>query len=77
MSTVYVVRYNLPYESTEMVSVYSTLRGAMNRLEMLDLSNSFDEDETFTIECQEVISEEESLTRLNRIRDHYAKKNND
>ena len=77
MSVVYVVRYKLAYESTELVSVYSTLRGAMNRLEIMDLHNSFDEDETVTIECQEVISEETSLERLNNIRQHYANKNND
>jgi hypothetical protein len=44
MANVYVLRYSLPYESTEMVSVYSTLRGAMNRLEIMDLHDSFDED---------------------------------
>ena len=79
MSTVYVVRYNLPYESTEVVSVYSTLRGAMNRLEIMDLHDSFDEDETVTIECMEIITEEESLERLNRMRNHYnqRKENND
>lgn len=75
MALVYVVRYSLPYESTEMVSVYSTLRGAMNRLEIMDLHDSFDEDETVTIECQEIITEEVSLERLNNIRRHYEEKN--
>ena len=74
--TVYVLRYSLPYESTEMVSVYSNLRGAMNRLEMMDLHDSFDEDETVTIECMEIITEEVSLERLNNIRKHYANKEN-
>ena len=76
MSTVYVLRYSLPYDSTEMVSVYSNLRGAMNRLEMMDLHDSFDEDETVTIECMEIITEEVSLERLNNIRKHYADKVN-
>ena len=75
MATVYVLRYSLPYESTEMVSVYSTLRGAMNRLEMMDLHDSFDEDETVTIECMEIITEEVSLERLNNIRKHYEERN--
>ena len=75
MATVYVLRYSLPYDSTEMVSVYSTLRGAMNRLEMMDLHDSFDEDETVTIECMEIITEEVSLERLNNIRKHYEEKN--
>ena len=77
MSCVYVLRYNLPYESTEMVSVYSTLRGAMNRLETMDMLDNFDEDETVTIECQSVISEEESVQRLERMREHYNNKKND
>ena len=76
MSTVYVLRYSLPYECTDMVSVYSTLRGAMNRLEMMDLHDSFDEDESVTIECQNIITEEVSLERLENIRRHYAQKNN-
>ena len=59
-----------------MVSVYSTLRGAMNRLEIMDLHDSFDEDESVTIECQEIITEEVSLERLENIRRHYAQKNN-
>ena len=76
MATVYVLRYSLPYENTDMVSVYSTLRGAMNRLEMMDLHDSFDEDESVTIECMEIITEEVSLERLENIRRHYAQKNN-
>ena len=76
MSTVYVLRYSLPYESTDMVSVYSTLRGAINRLEMMDLHSNFDENESVTIECQEIITEEVSLDRLNNIRKHYANKEN-
>ena len=76
MSTVYVLRYSLPYEGTDMVSVYSTLRGAMNRLEIMDLHDSFDEDESVTIECMEIITEEVSLERLENIRRHYAQKNN-
>ncbi len=70
--TVYVLRYSLPYESTEMVSVYSNLRGAMNRLEMMDLHDSFDEDETVTIECMEIITDEVSEQRLNNCRTHKA-----
>ena len=76
MSTVYVLRYRTAYDGTEMVSVYSTLRGVLNRLEISDLHGNFDEDETFTIECMEVTSEETSLERLNNIRKHYANKGN-
>lgn len=76
MSKVYVLRYSLPYECTDMVSVYSTLRGAMNRLEMMDLHDSFDSEESVTIECQDIITEEVSLERLNNIRAHYKNKEN-
>ena len=76
MSTVYVLRYRTAYDGNEMVSVYSTLRGVLNRLEISDLHSNFDEDETFTIECMEVTSEETSLERLNNIRKHYANKEN-
>ncbi len=76
MTTVYVLRYSLPYESTEMVSVYENLRGAMNRLEMMDANSSFDMDETVTIECQEVISEQTSLERLESMRNYHKNKDN-
>ncbi len=76
MSTVYVLRYRTAYDGNEMVSVYSTLRGVLNRLEISDLHGNFDEDEAFTIECMEVTSEETSLERLNNIRKHYANKEN-
>jgi len=76
MATVYVLRYSLPYECTDMVSVYSTLRGALNRLEMMDLHDNFDSEESVTIECQDIITEEVSLERLNNIRAHYKNKEN-
>ena len=74
---VYVLRYRTAWDGTELVSVYSSLRGVLNRLEISDLHGNFDEDETFTIECMEVTSEETSLERLNNIRKHYEKKNKD
>ena len=74
---VYVLRYRTAWEGNEMVSVYSTLRGVLNRLEISDLHGNFDEDETFTIECMEVTSEETSLERLNNIRKHYEDKRKD
>ena len=74
--TVYVLRYRTAFDGNEMVSVHSTLRGVPNRLEISDLHGNFDEDETFTIECMEVTSEETSLERLNNIRKHYANKEN-
>ena len=73
--TVYVFRYSLPYESTDMIQVYDSLRGVLNRMEMMDLYDNFEEGETATIECIEVTSEETSLERLNNIRKRFAEKN--
>ena len=56
--------------------VYSNLRAVINRLEIMDLHDNFDEDETVIIECMEVTSEETSLERLNNIRKHYEDKKN-
>ena len=71
---VYVLRYSTPWDGTEMVSVYDTFQGVLNRLAITQLHDNFDEDEKFTIECMEVTSEATSLERLNNIRKHYEKK---
>ena len=72
---VYVLRYKTAWSGDEMVQVYANLRGVMNRLEIMNLHDNFDEDETVIIECMELTSEETSLERLNNIRKHYAEKN--
>ena len=72
---VYTLRYKTEWSGDEMLMVYSNLRGIINRLEIMDLHDNFDEDETVIIECMEVTSEETSLERLNNIRKHYAEKN--
>jgi long-subunit fatty acid transport protein len=74
MSTVYVLRYRTAYDCNEMVSVYSNLKAVLNRLEISDLHDNFEQDETMTIECMEVTSEETSLQRLNNMRAHYTNK---
>ena len=76
MATVYVLRYRTAYDGNEMVSVYANLRAVLNRLEISDLHDNFDEDECTTIECMEVTSEQTSLERLNNIRRHYNNKEN-
>tara|TARA_Y100000361_G_scaffold150463_1_gene166174 strand:+ start:248 stop:478 length:231 start_codon:yes stop_codon:yes gene_type:complete len=73
---VYTLRYKTEWSGDEMLMVYSNLRGIINRLEIMDLHDNFDEDETVIIECMEVTSEETSLERLNNIRKHYAEKKN-
>ena len=72
---VYTLRYKTAWSGDEMLMVYSNLRGIINRLEIMDLHDNFDEEETVIIECMEVTSEETSLERLNNIRKHYAEKN--
>ena len=72
---VYVLRYKTEW-SDDMIQVYTNLRGVINRLEIMDLHDNFDEDEAVTIECMELTSEETSLERLNNIRKHYAEKKN-
>ncbi len=73
--TVYVLRYSTAYSDGDMIQVYSNLRGVLNRMEIMDLHDNFDEDETVTIECMEITSEEKSLECLNNIRRHYEEKN--
>ena len=73
---VYTVRYKTEWSGDEMLMVYSNLRGIINRLEIMDLHDNFDENETVIIECMEVTSEETSLERLNNIRKHYEDKKN-
>ena len=73
---VYTLRYKTACSGDEMLMVYSNLRAVINRLEIMDLHDNFDEDETVIIECMEVTSEETSLERLNNIRKHYEEKKN-
>ncbi len=73
---VYTLRYKTAWSGDEMLMVYSNLRAVINRLEIMDLHDNFDEEETVIIECMEVTSEETSLERLNNIRKHYAEKKN-
>ena len=68
MATVYVLRYSHSYCEGESIQVYSNLRGVLNRMEMMDLYDNFDQDETVTIECMEITSEEKSLETLNNVR---------
>ena len=73
--SLHTLRYKTEWSGDEMLMVYSNLRAVINRLEIMDLHDNFDEDETVIIECMEVTSEETSLERLNNIRKHYAEKN--
>ena len=64
----------MPWDGTDMVSVYDSFQGVMNRLAITQLHDNFDEDEKFTIECMELTTEATSLERLNNIRSRYEQK---
>ena len=74
MATVYVLRYSLSC-GTELVSCYDSMYGFTKRIQMMELHDSFDEDESIHIEKMEVISDEEATDRYNNIRKHYEKRN--
>ncbi len=67
MSTVYVLRYSLSC-GTELVSCYDSMYGVTKRIQMMELHDSFDEDESIHIEKMEVISDEEATNRYNNVR---------
>lgn len=71
MDSVYVVRYSLGC-GTELVSCYASLAGAINRVKMMECSDSLCEDESVTITKEEVISDEEASLRLSRIQSHVS-----
>ena len=50
--------------------------GVTKRIQMMELHDSFTEDESIHIEKMEVISDEEATDRYNNIRKHYEERNN-
>lgn len=68
---VYVLRYSI--DSTDMVSCYSSMNGVIQRLKMMELHDSFCEDEIITITKEEVIDDEEAELRFNRIKAYRDK----
>lgn len=49
--------------------------GVTKRIQMMELHDSFTEDESIHIEKMEVISDEEATDRYNNIRKHYEERN--
>lgn len=76
MTSVYVLRYSLSC-GTELVSCYDSMYGAIKRIQMMELNDSFEEEESIHIEKMEVISNEEAANRYYNLRQHYANKVND
>ena len=56
-----------------LVSVFNSLDAVITRLKLMQLHNNFDEFETVTINCQEVVDDEEMQKRLERVKEHYEK----
>ncbi len=50
------------------------MHGVIKRIQMMELHDSFDEDESIHIEKMEVVSDEEATNRYNNVRKHYANK---
>ena len=75
MASVYVLRYSLSC-GTELVSCYDSMHGVIKRIQMMELHDSFDEDEHVHIEKMEIVSDEEATNRYNNLRKHYANKSN-
>ena len=71
MNHVYVVRYSLGC-GTDLVSCYSSMEGAITRLKMMTVSDSFEVDESVTITKEEIISDEQASLRLSRIQSHVS-----
>ena len=68
---VYTLRYSDCFGS-EYVSVFDTLDAVLKRLEITALHpDSFDEDESYHIECKEIVTLEEQTLRTNRVIEHH------
>ena len=46
---VYVLRYTMEWNDTDLIQVYDSLQGVMNRLAITQLHDNLDEGEIFTI----------------------------
>ena len=57
-----------------LVSVYDSLDAVITRLKLMQLHNNFDECESFTVRCEEVVDNAEMQSRLERIKKHYESK---
>ena len=54
-----------------LVSVFDSIDAVITRLKLMQLHNNFDEFETVTINCREVVDNDEMTQRLERIKKHY------
>ena len=54
-----------------LVSVFDSLDAVITRIKLMQLHNTFDECESFTVRCEEVVDDAEMQLRLERIKKHY------
>ena len=57
-----------------LVCVFDSLDAVITRLKLMQLHNTFDECESFTVRCEEVVDNDEMLQRLERVKKHYEDK---
>ncbi len=54
-----------------LVSVFDSLDAVITRLEMMKLHDNFDECESVTIRCEEIVDNDEMTRRLNNVKKYY------
>ena len=57
-----------------LVSVYDSLDAVITRIKLMQLHGNFDEHESFTVRCEEVVDNDEMQERFKRIKKHYESK---
>ena len=70
---VYIVTVKYPYCDHECIEVFDSMDAVMHKLEIMRL-HGVDEDEEINIKCEEIVTEEKALERLNNVRKY--KENN-
>ena len=57
-----------------LVSVFDSIDAVITRLELMKLHDNFDEYESVTIRCEEIVDNDEMTKRLNNVKEYYAKR---
>lgn len=57
-----------------LVSVFDSIDAVITRLELMKLHDNFDECESVTIRCEEIVDNDEMTRRLNNVKEYYAKR---
>ena len=57
-----------------LVSVYDSLDAVITRIKLMQLHDNFDEHESFTVRCEEILDNDEMQERFERVKKHYESK---